>query len=84
MSEHAIDGPRAQGDTHFEFLVIERPTDTANANLRRQIRSHVTRLQHRRNPRKKLVTAGATAGTVTNPKKKKGVDSSEKKTTPNV
>jgi hypothetical protein len=33
----------------FKFVNIERPADAANERVRRQVRSHVSRLQHRQN-----------------------------------
>ena len=35
--------------SNFKFVNVERPGDPANARVRRQVRSHVSRLQHRQN-----------------------------------
>lgn len=68
MPDHAKDGPPAQKRTEFKFLTIERPEDAMNAKFRRQIRSHVTSLQHRQKP---LNTATTHATAAPRPKRKR-------------
>lgn len=43
-------------DADLEFVLVEQPTQRASGDVRRRVRSHVTKLQHQRTREKELVS----------------------------
>lgn len=54
--KNASNNDKRDGST-FKFVNIERPGDATNERVRRQVRSHVSRLQHRQNRDRQSLSA---------------------------
>jgi len=62
-----VNHDKGEEDATFRFVLIERPGDTVDERVRRQVKSHVSRLQHRQE-RERQFAAARSKGLVNPPR----------------
>lgn len=79
MDRRGTSASHARDESPFKFVNIERPGDATNARVRRQVRSHVSRLQHRQNRERQSHRGGRSQSIVAEPEAppSSSIDSSE-------